>query len=101
MSYCILTIKKPFARMANDEVFSDENLQITAIIRLVIVLREAFKNAVIGRLVAHLERVEQDQPPHPASRVSTWALEVEAQPLTAVGAVHTKMMAGRKQPEPP
>jgi hypothetical protein len=24
MSYCILTIKKPFARMANDEVFSDE-----------------------------------------------------------------------------
>src|SRR4029077_5329406 len=38
-------------------------LQITAIIRLVIVLREAFKNAVIGRLVAALERVEQDQPP--------------------------------------
>jgi hypothetical protein len=37
-------------------------VHIAAIIRLVIVLRKAFEQPVIGRLVAALERVEQDQP---------------------------------------
>jgi hypothetical protein len=37
-------------------------VHIAAIIRLVIVLRKAFEQPIIDRLVAALERVEQDQP---------------------------------------